>query len=146
MTAAVQSREAAERFAGAGGDDIRVRLVTAGDDPLTVVEGVSADAEWALLHSHPWDEMTYVLEGTMEFRVGDQYASGGPGTLVSLPRGIPHSLRVPDGEARYLLITLGAPSLDFFKEVGRIYAEGPTFDRLVAAARKHGIVPVLENA
>ncbi len=145
MSTGIHLRADAEHFAGAGGDDILVRLVTEGDDPVTVVEGVSTDLEWLLPHSHPWDELTYVVEGTMEFRVGDQQLTGGPGTLVSLPHGVPHSLRVTEDVARYLMITLGAPSLDFLKEVGQIYAEGPSVDRLVAVARKHGVEPAFET-
>jgi hypothetical protein len=77
----------------------------------------------------------------MEFSVGDQSAVGGPGTLVSLPRGVPHTLRVPEGQARYLMITFGAPSLEFLQEVGRAYAEGPTRERLLAIAQRHGVTP-----
>jgi quercetin dioxygenase-like cupin family protein len=144
MTAGIHLRAVAEHFAGAGGDDISVRLVTEGSDPVTVVEATSADRDWVTRHSHPWDELTYVVEGTMEFRVGDQHTVGGPGTLVSLPRSVPHTLRVPEGQARYLMITLGAPSLEFLKEVGRVYAEGPTLARLVEVARRHGVEPALE--
>lgn len=137
----IQAREDCEHFAGAGGDDIAIRLVTDESAPVTVVEATSSDRDWVIRHSHPWDELTYVLEGIMEFQVGDQQAVGGPGALVSLPRGMPHTLRVPEGEARYLMITLGAPSLDFLREVGRIYAEGPSREKLFAAAQRHGIEP-----
>jgi ethanolamine utilization protein EutQ (cupin superfamily) len=145
MSTGIYLRADAGHFAGAGGDDILIRLVTEGDDPVTVVEGVSTDSEWLLPHSHPWDELTYVVEGAMEFRAGDQQLAGGPGTLVSLPRGVPHSLRVQEGIARYLMITHGAPSLDSLKEIGQIYAEGPSLEGLVAAARKHGVEPVFED-
>lgn len=99
------------------------------------------DREWAPRHAHPWDELTYVLDGTREFRLGDQQAVGEAGSLVSLPRGAPHSLGVPSGEARYLMITIGAPSADFVREVGQAYAEGPTLERLVAIAERHVVVP-----
>jgi mannose-6-phosphate isomerase-like protein (cupin superfamily) len=145
MSSGIHLRAAADRFAGAGGDDISVRLVTGGQDPVTVIEATSTDRDWALRHSHPWDELTYVVEGTMEFRVGDQHAVGGPGTLVSLPRGVPHTLRVPEGAARYLMITVGAPSLDFLKEVGRAYAEGPTRDKLLEIAGRHGVEAAVEE-
>jgi quercetin dioxygenase-like cupin family protein len=145
MTEGIHPRSAADHFPGAGGDDILIRLVTEGEDPVTVVEGVSVDREWLPRHSHPWDELTYVLEGEMEFRVGDLHSVGGPGTLVALPRGVPHMLRVPTGEARYLMITIGAPSLDFLREVGQTYADGPSLERLVEIARRHGVEPMLEG-
>ena len=52
-----------ERFAGAGGDAMMLRLETSGGDPITIVEDDSSDTEPAPLHSHPWDELIYVLEG-----------------------------------------------------------------------------------
>jgi quercetin dioxygenase-like cupin family protein len=35
-----------------------------------------ADREWVPFHSHPWDELTYVLAGEIEFRVRDAHATG----------------------------------------------------------------------
>jgi hypothetical protein len=69
---------------------------------------------------------------------------GGPGTLVSLPRRVPHTLRVPSGTARYLLLTVGAPSLGFLREVGEAYATGPTLERLVEIAGRHGVEPAFD--
>ena len=130
-----------ERFVGAGGDAIVLRLETSGGDPITVIEDVSSDSEPAPLHSHPWDELVYVLEGEMSLTCGDQTAVGGPGTLATLPRGVPHTLHVTQPPARFLMITAGAPSAGFLKAIGRIYAEGPTRERLVELARQHGVVP-----
>jgi hypothetical protein len=109
-----------------------------------VVEGVSQDHEWLPRHAHPWDELTYVLEGEMEFRVGDREGRGGPGTVVTLPRRVPHTLRVPEGTARYLMVTLGAPSVGFLREAGEAYADGPTLERLVEIARRHGVEPAFD--
>ena len=131
-------------FAGAGGDSITLRLETAGPDPITWVEDETEDREWAPRHAHPWDELTYVLEGEIEFRVGDEQGAGGPGTLVTLPRGVPHTLRVPEGRARFAMITIGAPSAAFLREIGEAYAEGPTLERLVGIARRHGVEPAFE--
>ena len=138
----IHARESAVAFPGAGGDQLSLRVDGEdGECPVAVVEGVSADREWAPAHSHPWDELTYVLEGEMEFRVGTHEGRGGPGTIVSLPRDVAHTLRVPEGTARYLMVTLGAPSVGFLREVGEAYAEGPTFERLVEIAARHGVRP-----
>lgn len=142
MTAGIQGRESAVAFPGAGGDELSLRIdAEDGDCPLAVVEGVSADRGWAPAHSHPWDELTYVLEGQIEFMVGGETAVGGPGTIVSLPRGVAHTLRVPEGTARYLMVTLGAPSVAFLREVGETYAAGPTLEKLVEIAGRHGVRP-----
>jgi hypothetical protein len=39
------------------------------------------------------------------------------------------------------MITLGAPSVGFLKEVGEAYATGPTLERLLEIARRHGVEP-----
>ena len=84
----IHRRESAVPFAGAGGDELCLRIdAEDGECPVAVVEGVSADRDWAPAHSHPWDELTYVLEGEIEFVVGGEEGRGGPGTIVSLPRG-----------------------------------------------------------
>ena len=145
MDTGITTRAGAERIPGAGGDDLLVRLETGGDDPISVIEGISTDREWAPRHAHPWDELTYVLEGTMEFQIGEQQALGEAGALVSLPRGVPHSLRVPDGQARYLMIAIGAPAVDFVREVGQAYAEGPSLGRLVSIAGRHGVIPAFTS-
>jgi mannose-6-phosphate isomerase-like protein (cupin superfamily) len=132
-------------FPGAGGDAITLRLETQGDDPITWVEDETEDREWAPRHAHPWDELTYVLEGEIEFRVGAEQGVGGPGTLVTLPAGVPHTLRVPEGRARFAMITIGAPSASFLREVGEEYACGPTLERLVAIAQRHGVTPAFEE-
>ena len=139
----VHAREDGTPFPGAGGDELRLRVDGEGGEcPVAVVEGTSEDREWAPFHSHPWDELTYVLEGEIEFRVGDTQALGATGAIVALPRGVPHSLRVPEGRARYLMVTLGAPSIRFLEEVGQAYADGPTLERLIEIAGRHGVTPV----
>jgi hypothetical protein len=39
------------------------------------------------------------------------------------------------------MITVGAPAAEFLEEIGRVYAEGPTRDRLIEVALRHGVRP-----
>jgi quercetin dioxygenase-like cupin family protein len=142
---AVHPPGSGERFAGAGGDEMLVRLETVDTDPLTVIEDSSSDTEPLPLHSHPWDELVYVLEGEMSLTCGEVTRIGGPGTLATLPRGIPHTLHVTRPPARFLMITVGAPSATFIREVGEVYASGANLERLVEVARRHGVEPRWEG-
>jgi uncharacterized cupin superfamily protein len=43
-------------------------------------------------HVHPYqDELIYVLEGSLDLRLGDARLSAGEGALVRMPRGLPHA-------------------------------------------------------
>ena len=69
-------------------------------------EGVDA-------HSHADHvDSFYVLEGEAEFLVGDRAVRGGPGTFVSIPRGVVHGFRnVGDGVLR--VVNIHAPNTGF---------------------------------
>jgi quercetin dioxygenase-like cupin family protein len=58
----------------------------------------------------------YVLEGEAEFTYGTQVVRGGPGTWVSVPRGMRHGFRnAGDGELR--LLNVHAPRAGFVAEL-----------------------------
>jgi len=46
-------------------------------------------------HQHPQDQITQVLEGTIDFVVAGRAIRLGPGQLAALPGGTPHSASVP---------------------------------------------------
>ena len=77
----------------------------------------------------------------MSLTCGQHTEVGGPGLLATLPRGVPHTLHVTKPPARFLMITIGAPSAAFLKDIGRAYAEGPTRERLIEIAGRHGVKP-----
>ena len=57
-------------------------------------------------HHHHDDETFYILDGDFSVRCGDQSWQVGPGSLVFLPRNVPHGFVVSDaGPGRTLLIT-----------------------------------------
>lgn len=61
-------------------------------------------------HEHATQVM-YILEGRMELRLGDDPAvTVGPGTLVTIPPELPHSLRNP-GPGKLLGIVVYSPPL-----------------------------------
>jgi quercetin dioxygenase-like cupin family protein len=118
-------------------DEIRLLAVDHGE--VQVVEYVSTDREGAPAHSHPWDEIEVVVDGEAEFLVGDRWTAGGPGTVQLLPRGVPHSTRIPQGTARIVMITIGAPYADFGREMARLFERGAELAEIAAAAERHGV-------
>jgi quercetin dioxygenase-like cupin family protein len=71
------------------------------------------------LHVHSReDEVMYVLEGQIRFRVGDDELVAGPGSWVWQPRGVPHTFSVESESARALLIFTPGGLERMFEEGG----------------------------
>jgi mannose-6-phosphate isomerase-like protein (cupin superfamily) len=94
------------------------------------------------LHVHAnEDEMFYVLEGEHIVRCGDDEFRLGPGGVVFLPRGIPHSQRrVVPGQGRLLVLTSPVGFEGFFRELAeaeRAGTLGP--DTYAGASDRYGV-------
>lgn len=119
-------------------DEIMLRVVGAGN--VQVVEYRSDDRDGPPAHSHPWDEVEYVIEGEVEVLGGTNWFRAGPGSVQMLPRGVAHSVRVPVGEARVLMITIGPPYDGFARDVADLLATAAySVADLVAVAERHGV-------
>jgi quercetin dioxygenase-like cupin family protein len=73
---------------------------------MTVLETVVTPGDGPPLHVHVKDdEAVYVLEGEIDFRVGDELYENRVGSFVFIPRGTPHTFQnVGSDDARMLLI------------------------------------------
>jgi mannose-6-phosphate isomerase-like protein (cupin superfamily) len=69
------------------------------------------------LHLHPdFDEIFYVIDGTLAFRLGDQAHDAGPGTVVFVPRGTPHTFaNTTSAPARSLVLCTPAGFEQYFE-------------------------------
>ncbi|HJV08248.1 MAG TPA: cupin domain-containing protein [Acidimicrobiales bacterium] len=122
------------------GDDVLLRVVDAGD--VQVVEFRSEDRDGPPAHVHPLDEIEYVIEGEVEFLVDGTWTRGGPGTVQLLPAGAAHSVRVPAGAARVLMVTVGAPYDGFARDSAALAGAGegyPDPAALLDVATRHGL-------
>ena len=85
----------------------------------SVVEVVEPPGAASPVHVHVQDETFCVLEGEYTVRCGDLQATAGPGTIVRLPGGIPHSHHVTgDSTARALMIFAPGGFDRYFVEAG----------------------------
>jgi quercetin dioxygenase-like cupin family protein len=100
------------------------------------------------IHSRE-DESFFVLEGEVDFQVGDEKITARPGTFIQGPRGIEHSFKnntqLP---ARLLAFITPAGFENFFNEFAQPIAsfDSPAIptskdevDKLLAAAPKYGL-------
>ncbi|HEX4363577.1 MAG TPA: quercetin 2,3-dioxygenase [Solirubrobacteraceae bacterium] len=111
----------------------------------TLPEGTSP--AW---HVQPEDDETfYVLDGEITFWAGDRdqpVRRATPGTLVSIPRGTPHSFRVETETARLLTIHTPAGHERFYRAGGDPAPQrtlpppgAADIPRLQAAGRQHAV-------
>ncbi|MDM0032417.1 cupin domain-containing protein [Variovorax sp. J22P271] len=66
-------------------------------------------------HDHPFDQLVFIFEGTMELTVGDVPYLLTPGSVLRIPAGVPHKARVV-GEETVL-------NIDIFSPVREDYAQ-----------------------
>lgn len=100
---------------------------------------------------HAADEVFFLLEGRLEVRCGDDTWQAEPGSLVFLPRGVPHGFVASDaGPARTLLINSPAGFGDLIVALGDAApavdmpakdAPVPAPDRIGSESEKYGIGP-----
>jgi len=62
-----------------------------GESVMAFEEIAPAGTETTLHLHHHSDEVMYVLSGEFSFKIGHLVKTGGPGTCVFMPRGIPHA-------------------------------------------------------
>ena len=75
------------------------------DGQMSLAEAVVRRGQEPPRHvHHREDEYFYILEGELTVRVGDRSFRATPGTLVFLPRGVPHSFTIETEQARSLAI------------------------------------------
>lgn len=123
----------------AGGLDLVDHRVPAGYAPPTHVH---RDA----------DEVFYLIDGRLEVTCGDDSWQVGPGSVVFLPRGVPHGFTAgPDGPARTLLINTKAGFGEVVVELGTsattLELPGPDVPlpdpaRIASVSARYGIGPV----
>jgi quercetin dioxygenase-like cupin family protein len=102
-------------------------------------EITGTEGHGAPLHTHPWEETFYVLEGEMEVHIGRRQSFVTAGTLMHLPANVAHDFRVCSPTIR-LLEMIPAFAQSFYQEVGeKITSMPPDLELFETICRKHGV-------
>lgn len=95
--------------------------------------------EGAPLHSHPWSEAFYVLDGEMDVQVGKRQAIATVGTLMYVPERVAHSFRMRSETVRVLEI-IPTSAAAFYREAGeKVPTLPPDLDVFQAICNKHNV-------
>lgn len=123
-----------------GGQEMNVKLSAAeSNGELTIIEDLIPPDSGPPLHVHEKeDESYYVLDGEFEFVCGGNRVSGGRGTFVFAPRGLPHRYKnIGTTPGRMLFTFMPAGIEAFFTELGEQKELNPAI--MTEIARKHRI-------
>ena len=69
------------------------RRVFSGKNSMMVLNELMSSASPAL-HQHPHEQLTYIIEGTCKFVIGNDVVNMAEGDLILIPPNVPHSLEV----------------------------------------------------
>jgi quercetin dioxygenase-like cupin family protein len=109
------------------------------DGRYAVIEDVSPVGGGPPLHVHRHeDEVFYVLEGEVEFQLGDQRIRAKAGSTAFLPRDIPHTFRnVGRIPSKVLVVIIPARFVGFFDEVHALTK--PTPEQAMELGKTYGL-------
>jgi len=126
---------------GVRGEQMRAILTHAMGSPIEICDNRGPSGAGAAPHHHPWDEIFLVLEGEVDFTIGDtELQRLGPGSVARIPGGAMHSFRnVVD--AHYVSITTQGRAVEMFQALDALGPEASATDFADTAA-SYGTVRV----
>jgi quercetin dioxygenase-like cupin family protein len=104
----------------------------------SLIEFIVAPGTGPIPHRHSReDESFYILDGQLEFRVGERIVTAGAGSFLLAPRGIPHTFKNVGTTPARVLVTISPAGLEkFFDERRALSKELPTTDPTYAGRSK----------
>ena len=123
----------------------RVRVHISGSDTdgsFALLESTGPAGDHTPLHVHHHDdEGFYVLDGELTLWADDEQHVLRAGESILAPRGVPHTLRVGDRDARWLVTSTPAGFEAFVRAVGSTEPQAalPSPEELTRVASEHRI-------
>lgn len=92
------------------------------------------------LHTHPWDEAFYILEGELEIQTGKKTIVATPGYFINIPGETAHAFKILSPSAKFIALISPAQATDFYEEMGQfVSSTPPDMDKFQAIALQHGV-------
>jgi len=102
-------------------------------------EATDTTGNGAPLHSHPWEETFYILEGELEIQMGKRTFTVKTGDTVYFPEDVAHSFTVCSETVRILVI-MPAYADGFYREISeKVTTLPPNPEVFQAIAANHNL-------
>ncbi|WP_375505425.1 cupin domain-containing protein [uncultured Nostoc sp.] len=72
------------------------------------------------MHTHPWEEAFYILEGELDIQVGTETILASAGFLVNIPHNAPHAFKIRSASAKFLVLISLQGAKNFYEEMGQL--------------------------
>ncbi len=86
-----------------------------GDDVLLVMNWLDPGME-VNPHSHPFEQVVFIVKGRMKFTVGDDVLEAGPGSLIRIPPDVVHCGE-PIGDEQVLNLDVFSPIREDYRHL-----------------------------
>ena len=92
------------------------------------------------LHTHPWDEAFYILEGELEIQTGTKTIVATPGYFINIPGETAHAFKILSASAKFIALISPAQANQFYEEMGQFVSSMPQdMSKFQAIADKHRV-------
>jgi quercetin dioxygenase-like cupin family protein len=98
------------------------RSAVRSDDALITFNWITPGPQTPPPHSHPFDQLSFVVQGSMEFDIDGERFLVGPGEALAIPAGAPHTARTI-GDEVVLNVDVFAPAREDYLYLADYSAE-----------------------
>lgn len=96
------------------------------------------------LHTHPWDEAFYILEGELEIQIGTKTIVATPGYFINIPGETAHAFKILSASAKFIALLSPAQATQFYEEMGQFVSSmPPDMEKFQAIADKYDVCLIL---
>lgn len=96
------------------------------------------------LHTHPWDEAFYILEGEIEIQTGTKTIVATPGYFINIPGETAHAFKILSPSAKFITLISPAQATQFYEEMGQfVNSTPPDMEKFQAITDKHDVRLIL---
>ncbi|MCC5649380.1 cupin domain-containing protein [Nostoc sp. XA013] len=86
----------------------------------TIYEFTDTEGNGPPLHTHPWEEAFYILEGELDIQIGTETILASPGFFVNIPHNAPHAFKIRSANAKFLVLVSPKGAKNFYEEMGQV--------------------------